>query len=178
MHFKLLSLFLMLFLCACGDAPKEKKEAEVIEQKPIQVTQDNIKVYQLKEDALIDSLLLPIEEFSAFAESMKNLTKLKPEGIAPFLLGIISKCNALLRYPIPAPFDSPEIKSRLKVVKTELLKVRYYSLEERQVELDESFQTLFIAHRAYLKKIEDFSLDFQEEGTSNKVIDLSQKSLL
>lgn len=177
MHFKRLFIFAMLLLCACGDLPEEKKEGDVIEQKPNQVKKDNIKVYELQTDTLIDSLLIPIEEFSAFTQAMDNLTKLKPEGITPFLLGVMSKCNALLRRPIPIPFDTPEIQSRLKVVKTELLKVRYYSIEERQKELDESFEALFVAYTAYLKRIEEVSLDFQEEETSNKIIDLNQKSL-
>ena len=168
MRFKFLSLFVLALLCACGDTTTEKKTPEVIEQQPIQVKQDNIVVYQLKEDALIDSLLLPIAEFSAFTKSMEGLTKLKPEGISPFLLGVIIKCNKLLRSSIPAPFDTPEIKSRLKVVKTELLKSRYYSIEEQQEELDESFKHLFKAYAAYLKRIEDFSLDVQEEGVINQ----------
>ena len=75
--------------------------------------------------------------------------------------GISNECNG-----------TPEIKSRLKVVKTELLKARYYSLEEQQKELDESFQALFVAYTAYLKRIEDFSLDVQEESATNSVIDL------
>jgi len=153
MRFKFLSLFVILLCYACVNAPEEKKVAEVKEQKPLQLKQENIELYQLKQDSLIDSLLLPIEEFT---------------------LGTIIKCNALLRYQIPAPFDTPEIKSRLKVVKTALLKARYYSVEERQQELDESYEALFIAYTAYLKRIEDFSLDLQEEQESNDVIDLSQ----
>ena len=168
------SLFVVLLCYSCVNAPEEKKVAEVLEQKPLQLKQENIELYQLKQDTLIDSLLLSIEEFNAFTQSMEDLKKLKPEGIAPFLLGTIIKCNALLRYQIPAPFDTPEIKSRLKVVKTALLKARYYSVEERQQELDESYEALFIAYTAYLKRIEDFSLDLQEEQKSNNVIDLSQ----
>ena len=126
MRFKFRSLFVIRLCYACVNAPEEKKVAEVKEQKPLQLKQENIELYQLKQDSLIDSLLLPIEEFTAFTQSMEDLTKLKPEGIAPFLLGTIIKCNALLRYQIPAPFDTPEIKSRLKVVKTALLKARYY----------------------------------------------------
>lgn len=174
MRFKFLSLFVVLLCYACENAPEGKKVAEVVEQKPLQLKQENIELYQLKQDSLIDSLLLPIEEFTAFSQSMEDLTKLKPGGIAPFLLGAIIKCNALLRYQIPAPFDTPEIKSRLKVVKTALLKARYYSVEERQQELDESYEALFIAYTAYLKRIEDFSLDLQEEQELNDVIDLNQ----
>lgn len=174
MRFKFLSLFVIMLCYACVNAPEEKKVAELEEQRPLQLKQENIELYQLKQDILIDSLLLPIEEFTAFTQSMEDLTKLKPEGIAPFLLGTIIKCNALLRYKIPAPFNTPEIKSRLKVVKTALLKARYYSVEERQQELDESYEGLFIAYTAYLKRIEDFSLDLQEEQDSNNVIDLSQ----
>ena len=174
MRFKFLSLFVILLCYACVNAPEEKKMEEVEEQRLLQLKQENIELYQLKQDSLIDSLLLPIEEFTAFTQSMEDLTKLKPEGIAPFLLGTIIKCNALLRYQIPEPFNTPEIKSRLKVVKTALLKARYYSVEERQQELDESYEALFIAYTAYLKRIEDFSLDLQEEQESNDVIDLSQ----
>lgn len=174
MRFNFLSLFVVLLCYACVNAPEGKKVAEVVEQNPLKLKQENIELYQLKQDSLIDSLLLPIEEFTAFAQSMEDLTKLKPGGIAPFLLGTIIKCNALLRYQIPAPFDTPEIKSRLKVVKTALLKARYYSVEERQQELDDSYEALFIAYTAYLKRIEDFSLDLQEEQESNDVIDLSQ----
>lgn len=168
MRYKFLSLIVLAILSACRDTTTEKKTPEVIEQQPIQIKQDNIVIYQLKEDALIDSLLLPIEEFSAFTKSMEGLTKLKPEGISPFLLGVIIKCNNLLGSSIPVPFDTPEIKSRLKVVKTELLKSRYYSLQEQQQELDESFKSLFQAYTAYLKRIEDFSLDVQQEGMINQ----------
>lgn len=174
MRCRFLSLFVVLLCYSCVNAPEEKKVVEVLEQKPLQLKQENIELYQLKQDSLIDSLLLPIEEFNAFTQSMEDLKKLKPEGIAPFLLGTIVKCNALLRYQIPAPFDTPEIKSRLKVIKTALLKARYYSVEERQLELEESYKALFIAYTAYLKRIEDFSLDLQEELKSNDVIDLSQ----
>ena len=174
MRFKFFSLLVILLCFACGNPPEEKKAAQVIEQKPRQLKQENIELYQLKQDPLIDSLLLPIKEFTTFTKSMEDLTKLKPEGIGPFLLGAIIKCNALLRYQIPAPFDTPEIKSRLKVMKTALLKARYYSVEERQQELEESYEALFVAYTAYLKRIEDFSLDLQEEQKSNDVIDLSR----
>ena len=63
---------------------------------------------------------------------------------------------------------------QIKVVKTALLKARYYSVEERQLELDESYEALFVAYTAYLKRIEDFSLEVQEEQESKGVIDLSQ----
>ena len=174
MRFKFLPLLVLVLYYACGNTPEEKIVAEVSQQKPLQVKQENIVLYQLKQDSLIDSLLLPIKEFKDFTTSMENLTKLKPEGIAPFLLGSIIKCNALLRYPIPTPFDTPEIKSRLKVVKTALLKARYYSVEERQKELDESYQALFVAYTAYLKRIEDFSLELREQQQSENVIDLSR----
>ena len=174
MRFKFLPLLVFVLYYACGNTPEQKIVAEVSQQKPIQVKQENIVLYQLKKDSLIDSLLLPIEEFKDFTKSMENLTKLKPEGIAPFLLGSIIKCNALSRYPTPAPFDTPEIRSRLKIVKTVLLKARYYSVEERQKELDESYEELFMAYTAYLKRIEDLSLELQEQQQLENVIDLSR----
>ncbi len=173
MRFNTVYICLLFLLAACGNASQVAEEkTETIEEQPIQVKQENITVYQIQKDPLIDSLLTPIEEFGVFVNAMEDLTKLNPEGISPFLLGTLIKCNTLLRYPIPAPFNTPEITSRLKVVKTELLKSRYYSLEEQQEELDKSFQALFMAYTAYLKRIEDFSLEEREKD--GELIDLTQ----
>lgn len=163
MHFRILALLFLVLMSHCEDTVGEKKTPVVVEQKPVQISEPNLEVYHLKTDPLIDSLLVPNKEFQAFTKSMENLIKLRPEGIAPFLIGAITKCNTLLKQPFPAPFDTPEIKSRLKVVKTELLKSRYYSIEEQQEELNQSFNALFVAYTAYLKRIEDFSMDLQEE---------------
>ena len=69
---------------------------------------------------------------------------------------------------MPAPFETPEIKSRLKVVKTQLLKARYFSQQEQIKELNASFRQVFVAHEAYLKRIEDFALD----ATQTSITDL------
>lgn len=164
MRYSILFCFIGILFNSCDQTSEEKKPIDVTEKAPVFVSKLDIEVYQLNTDPLIDSLLTPIKTFQAFQDSMENLIKLKPEGITPFLLGTLVKCNALLKQEIPSPFNTPEIQSRLKVVKTELLKARYYGLEEMQKELDQSMEALFIAYRAYLKRIEDLSQDVQEEG--------------
>jgi len=62
------------------------------------------------------------------------------------------------------PFSTPDIHSRLKVVKTELIKARYYGQEADQEQLNESLKKLYKAYKAYLMRIEDFAVEVKEEN--------------
>ena len=70
-----LSLFVVLLCYACVNAPEGKKVAEVVEQNPLKLKQENIELYQLKQDSLIDFFIVyPLRSFTAFAQSMEDLT--------------------------------------------------------------------------------------------------------
>ena len=77
------------------------------------------------------------------------------------------KCDVLLKKGLPAPFETPEIKSRLKVVKTQLLKARYFSQKEQSKKFNESIEGVFVAHRAFLKRLEDFAQDADQNLIKN-----------
>lgn len=163
MRFKLMFFGLALFFSGCNRSLEKKEPTVVEEQQPLRIDKESIQLYQLNQYPLVDSVLIPIEKFSVFRATMEDLTKLNPTGIEPFLYEALLKCDDLLRQKLPSPFSTPDIKSRLKVVKTELIKARYYGQEADQEKLNEALKKLYIAYNAYLMRIEDFALTSSEQ---------------
>lgn len=156
-NFLLLLVFVLHLSCISSgnkneELPKEKLAIDKIER-------NQIKVYALKTTPQIDTLLLTLDQFSEFKHTMEDLSKLNPLGIEPFLVTALVNCEKLLRIDLPHPFNVPDIKSRLKVVKTALLKARYYSQEKNEKELNMNLKDLYQAYAAFLKRIEDYDVD-------------------
>ena len=135
-------IFIFGFCVGCGSSTPEQKN-EIIEEEvkaPITLDVGQLSVYQLNAHPVTDSLLLPLKVFNEYNEKINDLAKLDPNGVEPFILTALIKCDVLLNKKLPTPFETPEIKSRLKVVKTQLLKARYFSQQERIEELNTSFR--------------------------------------
>ena len=147
----------MHFSCTSSVDKKEESPKETIGIDKIERSQ--INVYALKSSPKIDTLLLSLDQFSEFKRTMEDLSKLNPLGIEPFLLEALLNCEKLLRTNFPYPFDVPDIKSRLKVVKTCLLKARYFSQEKNEQELNTNLKDLYQAYAAFLKRIEDYATE-------------------
>ena len=169
MRYSVIILFLS-FCFGCGSSTPEEKNEIIKETAKAPITLDvgKLSVYQLTAHPVTDSLLLPLKVFNEYNEKINDLAKLDPNGVEPFILTALIKCDGLLKKKLPTPFETPEIKSRLKVVKTQLLKARYFSQQEQNKELNESFRQVFIAHEAYLKRIEDFAVN----GAQTTITDL------
>ena len=169
MHYKLI-LCLCVVLMGCMDNPS-KKEVPIQTNKKdsVYIQSESLRVYQLQTNASIDSLLFSMEAFMAFKSTIEDLSKLNPAGIDPFLEEAINKSNVLLTKAIPAPFDAPDIKSRLKVIKTALLKAHYYSQENNEEELNKSLKEIYSAYQAYLMRIEDFGQNGFEITQENEL---------
>ena len=159
---------LFLFCIACGSSTTDEDQKKINEPAdPIPLNLDSVSVYQLTRHPLSDSLLLPLKAFTEYNQKLAELAILESTGIEPFILGTLIKCDVLLKKVLPAPFETPEIKSRLKVVKTQLLKARYFSQKEQSKKFNESIEGVFVAHRAFLKRIEDFALDADQNSIKN-----------
>ena len=117
----------------------------------------------------MDSSMLNNESFSKFRTTIEDLSKLNQEGLEPFLNDALINCNQLLKEKLPLPYDVPEVKGRLKVVKTQLIKARFHSEEKMQLELNQSLRELYIAYSAYLKRIDGITM----EEISSDSIDLN-----
>lgn len=159
MRCKFFSLLLLMMLSSCSSSSKKKEDLPKAEVEIKKIERDQISVYALKVNPKIDTLLLSMDQFLQFKNTMEDLSKLNPLAIEPFLLEALLNCEKLLRQNFPSPFNTPDIKSRLKVVKTALLKARYYSQEKREKELNTNLIELYQAYAAFLQRIEDFSTE-------------------
>lgn len=168
------SVFILLSLCfnSCSPTlPKPKEEVKVMDSLVLQVETKNNTIYTLPEEGIIDSTLMQNTRFLSFKSTMEDLNKLNPEGIEPFVISALQACQSVERTPLPQPFDAPDISARLKVVKTQLIKVRYFSQENNQEELNKALEGLYRAYNDYLRRIHSFS---EEETIEEEEILLNE----
>lgn len=157
-------------LMSCSQTqPKKEPVSQVLPKDTIAIKSESLRVYELKTNAAIDSLLLSLEAFVKFKTTLEDLSKLNPTGIDPFLAEAIKTANDLLKEPMPAPFNAPDIKSRLKVVKTMLLKAHYYSQENKVEALNTSIKEIYEAYQAYLMRVEDFAQNDSESLSEGEI---------
>lgn len=169
-------IFLLIIFSACSPTETKPEPQEAIKQTPLVIKKEGIVVYQLQKSERIDSLLFSNQQFIDFKNSIEDLSKLNRSGLGPFLLNAINSCNKLLKEPLSEPFNTPDVRSRLKVVKTQLLKARFYSKERMQKELNETIENLYVAYTAYLKRVEDFSKETETVIVNDLVAE--EKSLM
>ena len=153
----LLSVFILVFF-GCDQSTTSEAPQQTIKEKRLVIDTSAISLYSFDEtNPLIDSLLLDLEAFKNFRASIEDLSKLNPRGLSPFLINARVNTNKLLKTSLPSPFETADIRSRLKVVKTQLLRVSYYSTQEKYDELNPALFDLYDAYKAYLLRIEDFA---------------------
>lgn len=159
MHYKIFVLFLISIYCSsCStSSPKPVEKVEVKDSLRLEVETKNLSIYALPKEGIIDSTLMQNTRFLSFKGAMEDLNKLNPEGILPFVVAALQACQRVERSPLPQPFDALDISARLKVVKTQLIKVRYFTQEEKQEELNQALEGLYTAYNDYLKRIHSFS---------------------
>ena len=96
-------------------------------------------------------------EFTAFLDGFDGLRKLNPEGNLVFIEELEMKLKILSKSRFPKKLDLPDIKSRLKVVQTMLLKSRYHSKNKNWEELDISLQNLYLSYNSFINRIKSIN---------------------
>ena len=96
-------------------------------------------------------------EFTAFLDGFDGLRKLNPEGNLVFIEELELKLKILSKSRFPKKLDLPDIKSRLKVVQTMLMKSRYYSKNKNWEELDISLQNLYLSYNSFINRIKSIN---------------------
>lgn len=168
MRFRLLGLLLLfLSLGSCARKIDKDMSAQSVSTKKLKIDTSALNTYPLPSNVLIDSLLQSKEAFTDFRNSIEDLSKLNPRGLTPFLYNALVTTDKLLNTFLPPPFETPAIRSRLKVVKTQLLRVSYFSTEQNYEALNKGLIELYEAYNAYLRRIEDFAQPTLIDGEKN-----------
>lgn len=96
-------------------------------------------------------------EFTAFIDGFDGLRKLNPEGNLVFIEELELKLKTLSKSRFPKKLDLPDIKSRLKIVHTMLMKSRYHSKNKNWEELDISLQNLYLSYNSFINRIKSIN---------------------
>jgi hypothetical protein len=70
-----------------------------------------------------------------------------------FLRGLDNQTQRLLASDFPKAFDNPPIKSRLQVVRTDILKCIYYAENRQNESLDQALRAMYVSYTAFLERL-------------------------
>tara|TARA_B100000767_G_scaffold270502_1_gene294320 strand:- start:20782 stop:21273 length:492 start_codon:yes stop_codon:yes gene_type:complete len=139
---------------------KTEKEEEAVRDtvlNSIESTTYKKTFYVPKNKSVLDSTLNKNKVYSSFKTSVEALKKLDPQGIEFYLKGAIRYTEELLNEILVDPYEVPAVKSRLRVVKTHLLRSKYYSQEEDIESLNSALNNLFDSYNILLMRIDDIA---------------------
>ena len=120
-----------------------------------------------------------MSSFSAFKSSLEGLNELDLLAIDEYLLSTLIASDKVIKSTLPEKYEVPAVKSRLRVVKTNLLRCRFYSQEEDIEALSLALKNAFDSYDILIKRIDDLALvndDFSENDFNKNVFEVRQKS--
>ena len=148
-------LYVLLIASSCQNAMdlKKKKSILKINETPLK---KNFQIYVPKKNSYGDSIIQLVSELRDLKISIEDLTKLNPIGIESFLNETLIKCDNLLNLKNNDFVSRPEIRGRLKVLKTNILKCKFNNHQNDIENLNESLQELFFSYNILFERLEDF----------------------
>ena len=148
----LYSFALLIFLsCQSPNGLKKKKDISKVEEVSLK---NNFQIYIPEKNSFVDSLVNSISELRDLKISIEDLTKLNPNGIESFLDETLIKCDNLLNLKNKSFISRPEIRGRLKVLKINILKCKFYNHQNDIKNLNESLKKLFMSYNILLERLE------------------------
>ena len=148
-------LSLFLFFLSCINPKESNQKKNISEVDKVSLVQD-FQIFHPKKNSFVDSLIQSVSELSDLKVSIEDLTKLNPLGIESFLDETLIKCNNLLNLENNSFISKPEIRGRLKVLKTNILKCKFNNNQNDIKKLNESLESLFLSYNILFERLEDF----------------------
>ena len=97
--------------------------------------------------------MVNFKKFNSFSKTILNLSRLDVNGLEVFLMDAIVKSDELLLSKFPSVIDLPQVKSRLKVVKTKILICKFHSSNNEINKLTISMEEMFSSYNDFLEII-------------------------
>ncbi|MDB2329475.1 hypothetical protein N9V52_02945 [Flavobacteriaceae bacterium] len=176
----------LLFIYSCGNKKTEVTNENVVQKDSLVkidlTNSENKIIYVPSNIKVLDTTLFSNRNFSKFKESIEALEDLNKITIDEYLFAAIVASSAVINSQLPKDFEIPAVKSRLRVVKTNLLKSRFYAQQEDMESLTKTLDEVFGSYNILLKRIDDLIVSEEEnqenEFEVNKRIKPERKELL
>ena len=155
-----LVFFLSVSSCQINISKSKKDQSEALDSisQPIAELPEARTFFTPKNTKVLDSTLYLNEAFIVFRKNIETLSKLDPTSLDLYLNASLASSNKLLNATLPIGFEVPAINSRVRVVKTQLLRCKYYSQQEDFESLNLGLIELFDSYDILLKRIDDVAL--------------------
>ena len=150
---KYLYSFSLLIFFSCQSPNGLKKKKNISEVQEISLD-NNFQIYIPKKNSFVDSIVKSVSELRDLKISIEDLTKLNPNGIESFLDETLNKCDNLLNLKNNNFVSRPEIRGRLKVLKTNILKCKFNNHQNDIANLNESLRKLFISYNILFERLD------------------------
>ena len=170
-----LVFFLSVTSCEINTSKSKNDQSEALDSiaQPIATLPEARTFFIPKNTKVLDSTLYLNEAFSVFKKNIETLSKLDPTSLDLYIIASLGSSNKLLNATLPAGFDVPAINSRIRVVKTQLLRCKYYSQQEDFELLNLGLTELFDSYDILLKRIDDIALS--EDAISENEFSLKKE---
>lgn len=176
----------ILFIYSCGNKKTEVTNENVVQKDSLVkidlTNSENKIIYVPSNIKVLDTTLFSNRNFSKFKESIEALEDLNKITIDEYLFAAIVASSTVITSQLPKDFEIPAVKSRLRVVKTNLLKSRFYAQQEDMESLTKTLDEVFGSYNILLKRIDDLIVSEEEnqenEFEVNKRIKPERKELL
>ena len=142
----------MIISCQEPKGSKSKKDVSKINEISFN---KNFQIYIPKKNSFGDSIINSVVELRDLKISIEDLTKLNPNGIEPFLNETLIKCNSLLNLNNNNFITRPEIRGRLKVLKTNILKCKFNNSQNDIKGLNENLKNLVLSYNILFESLEN-----------------------
>ena len=155
-----LVFFLSVTSCEINTSKSKNDQSEALDSiaQPIAILPEARTFFIPKNTKVLDSTLYLNEAFNVFKKNIEMLSKLGPTSLDLYIIASLGSSNKLLNATLPVNFDVPAINSRIRVVKTQLLRCKYYSQQEDFELLNLGLTELFDSYDILLKRIDDLAL--------------------
>ena len=155
-----LVFFLSVTSCEINTSKSKNDQSEALDSiaQPIAALPEARTFFIPKNTKVLDSTLYLNEAFNVFKKNIEMLSKLDPTSLDLYIIASLGSSNKLLNATLPVNFDVPAINSRIRVVKTQLLRCKYYSQQEDFELLNLGLTELFDSYDILLKRIDDIAL--------------------
>ncbi len=150
---KYLYSFALLIVLSCQSPNGLKKKKDISKVEEISL-KNNFQIFIPKKKSFVDSIVNSVSELRDLKISIEDLTKLNPNGIESFLDETLIKCDNLLNLKNKNFISRPEIRGRLKVLKINILKCKFYNHQNDIKNLNKSLKKLFMSYNILFERLE------------------------
>lgn len=148
-------VFSFLFFAACGEKNTFLETKSTSEQKGNSGTplKGEFQLVAYPEALLKENGLEEWEHFQNLHESMERLKSLDLRKVEVNILALSSRIKTILDKPIPGGFETPQVRSRFKVIYMQTQKANYFTRHYKKDSLVPALQNLYENYNALIDRM-------------------------